>query len=66
MEIVYWILLLVFTISVIIYGQEKEKLRKSAGHTGKPYTWGSSAPSWKKRLAKNPDFFKTFSPGGIR
>lgn len=26
----------------------------------------SSSPSWKKRLARNPDFFKTFSPGGIR
>jgi hypothetical protein len=40
MEILYWILLLVFTMSAIIYGQEKEKLRKSSGHTGKPYTWG--------------------------
>ena len=26
----------------------------------------SSSPSWQKRLAKNPNFFKTFSPGGIR
>lgn len=25
----------------------------------------SSAPSWRKRLERNPDYFKTFSPGGI-
>lgn len=26
----------------------------------------SSSPSWQKRVARNPEFWNTFSPGGIR
>jgi hypothetical protein len=26
----------------------------------------SSSPLWQARVQKNPDYFKTFSPGGVR